>query len=105
MRPNLPEAIITVPNDYGPAEAKSSVAVEDTIELFVNKLHTAAILATPEMLKELAIGYLICEGIVKTRERASSGSLVGPNRNRATIKININSDVPIIKVIYFCFVL
>ncbi len=42
-----------------------SVAVEDTIELFVNKLHVAAILATPEMLKELALGYLICEGIVQ----------------------------------------
>lgn len=42
-----------------------SVAVEDTIELFVNRLHVAAILATPEMLKELALGYLICEGIVR----------------------------------------
>lgn len=42
-----------------------SVAVEDTIELFVNDLYIAAILATPQMLKELAVGYLICEGIVK----------------------------------------
>ncbi|MBU4491835.1 MAG: formate dehydrogenase accessory sulfurtransferase FdhD [Euryarchaeota archaeon] len=45
-----------------------AVAVEDTIELFVNKLPIAAILATPEMLKELAIGYLICEGVVKTQD-------------------------------------
>ncbi len=48
-------------------EITYSVAVEDTIELFVNKLHMAAILATPEMLKELALGYLICEGIVKSQ--------------------------------------
>jgi FdhD protein len=41
------------------------VAVEDTIELFVNRVYLAAILATPEMLYELALGYLICEGIVK----------------------------------------
>ncbi len=41
------------------------VAVEDTIELFVNDISIASILATPEMQKELAYGYLICEGIVK----------------------------------------
>jgi FdhD protein len=45
-----------------------SVAVEDTIDLFVNRVHMAAILATPEMLEELALGYLICEGMVKSRE-------------------------------------
>ncbi|GFO96146.1 formate dehydrogenase family accessory proteinFdhD [groundwater metagenome] len=45
-----------------------SVAVEDTIDLFVNRVHMAAILATPEMLDELAFGYLICEGIVKSRK-------------------------------------
>lgn len=49
-------------------EITYSVAVENTIDLFVNKLHMAAILATPEMLKELSIGYLICEGVVKTQD-------------------------------------
>lgn len=44
------------------------VAVEDTIDLFVNRVHLAAILATPEMFDELALGYLICEGIVKSRK-------------------------------------
>jgi FdhD protein len=43
------------------------VAIEDTIDLFVNRVHMSAILATPEMLNELALGYLICEGIVKSR--------------------------------------
>lgn len=46
-------------------EVSYPVAVEDTIDLFVNRVHTASILATPEMLKELALGYIICEGIVK----------------------------------------
>jgi len=49
-------------------EITYSVAVEDTIELFINNIHIAAILATPEMLEELALGYLICEGIVKNRD-------------------------------------
>jgi len=41
------------------------VAVENTIELFINNILIASILATPEMLQELAVGYLICEGLVK----------------------------------------
>jgi len=49
-----------------PHSVSYSVAVEDTIDLFVNRVHMAAILATPEMLGELALGYLICEGIVKS---------------------------------------
>lgn len=47
-------------------EKECTVAIEDTIEFFVNKVPVAAILATPRMLRELAFGYLICEGIVKT---------------------------------------
>ncbi|MFA4936538.1 MAG: formate dehydrogenase accessory sulfurtransferase FdhD [Candidatus Methanoperedens sp.] len=58
-------------------EISYSVAVEDTIELFVNKLHMAAILATPEMLKELALGYLICEGIVKSQDEIKEFNLDG----------------------------
>ena len=54
--------------DSVPLEMTYSVAVEDTIDLFVNRIHMAAILATPEMLKELAFGYLICEGVVKNKD-------------------------------------
>ncbi|VVB86774.1 Protein FdhD [uncultured archaeon] len=53
--------------DWISHEITYSVAVEDTIDLFINNIHIAAILATPEMLEELALGYLICEGIVKNR--------------------------------------
>jgi FdhD protein len=49
-------------------EKNYTVAVEGTIELFVNKTPIASILATPEMLKELAIGYLICEGLVRNAD-------------------------------------
>ncbi len=54
--------------DEGQRTVSYPVAVEDTIDLFVNRVHMAAILATPEMLDELALGYLICEGIVKFRQ-------------------------------------
>ena len=49
-------------------EKNYTVAVEGTIELFLNKTPIASILATPEMLKELAIGYLICEGLVNNAD-------------------------------------
>ncbi len=52
--------------DSTTSEITYSAAVEDTIELFVNRFHMASILATPEMLKELALGYAVCEGIVKS---------------------------------------
>lgn len=58
-------------------EAIYSVAVEDTIELFINRMHMAAILATPEMLKELVLGYLICEGVVKTQDEIKEFHIEG----------------------------
>ena len=40
------------------------VAVEDSITLFVNDVRIATLIASPDMLKELCIGYLISEGVV-----------------------------------------
>lgn len=63
------------------------VAVEDTIELFVNKVPIAAILATPEMLEELALGYVICEGVVRAKEEIKNYQIKGK-----TIYIEIEPD-------------
>ncbi len=54
-----------------------TVAVEDTIELYVNGILVASILATPEMLKELGIGYLICEGLVEGPEKVKEFRING----------------------------
>ncbi|HYA32978.1 MAG TPA: formate dehydrogenase accessory sulfurtransferase FdhD [Candidatus Bathyarchaeia archaeon] len=40
------------------------VAVEDSLTLFVNDVRIATLVASPEQLKELTIGYLISEGVV-----------------------------------------
>lgn len=53
------------------------VAVEDTIELFVNRFPVASILATPEMIEELVLGYIICEGIVKEKGEIKSYRIEG----------------------------
>jgi len=62
-----------------------TVAVENTIELFINKIPIASILSTPEMLKELAIGYLICEGLVKKPDSIRNFKIEG-NRIYAGIE-------------------
>ncbi|MBE0523297.1 MAG: formate dehydrogenase accessory sulfurtransferase FdhD [Methanosarcinales archaeon] len=54
-------------SDSGALESKFIAAIEETIELYVNNKRIASILATPEQLKQLAVGYLVCEGIVRTR--------------------------------------
>ncbi|HYA61543.1 MAG TPA: formate dehydrogenase accessory sulfurtransferase FdhD [Candidatus Acidoferrum sp.] len=40
------------------------VAVEDTITLFLNDIRIATLVASPDMLRELCIGYLLSEGVV-----------------------------------------
>lgn len=70
--------------DNGQRLTSFAVAVEDTIDLFVNSVHMAAILATPEMLNELALGYLICEGMVKSREEINDIHIDGK-----TIRVEI----------------
>jgi FdhD protein len=40
------------------------VAVEDSLTLFVNDIRIATLIASPEDLKELCVGYLMSEGVV-----------------------------------------
>jgi len=47
------------------AERLCHAACEESLELFLNRQRVASILATPEMLEELALGYLVCEGAVE----------------------------------------
>jgi FdhD protein len=42
----------------------SLIAAEDAIALFVNDAKIASLTATPNMLRELAVGHLICEGMI-----------------------------------------
>ncbi|CAD6494287.1 MAG: Protein FdhD [Candidatus Argoarchaeum ethanivorans] len=49
-------------------EVEVSVACEKAVELFVNNKHLVSILATPNLLEELALGFLVCEGVVNSPE-------------------------------------
>ncbi len=53
------------------------VAVEESYDLVVNGMRTASIMSSPSDLKELAYGYLVSEGIVKSSDQIVSVKVRG----------------------------
>jgi FdhD protein len=63
------------------------VAEEVPLHLFVNSTFWATILCTPTNLKELAIGHLLSEGIVKSIDEIEEVTLK-EKENTCTVKLN-----------------
>jgi FdhD protein len=57
-----------------------TAAVEETVELYVNNVWIASILTSPGKLEQLAIGYLVCEGIVSAPPNILDVMIGGKNR-------------------------
>jgi len=49
-------------------QRKDWVAEENPIHIFLNQTHYVTILCSPSQLKELAIGHLLSEGVVKSMD-------------------------------------
>jgi FdhD protein len=64
------------------------VAVEDSITLFVNDTRIATLIASPEMLRELCVGYLITEGVVSSFEEIQD---VNINETKREAYVTISS--------------
>ena len=67
-------------NDSMVVDMMASIAVEASIDLFVNDTKVATILATPENLLELGTGYLVSEGLLRDMDdllelHSDSGSI------------------------------
>ncbi len=60
--------VTTVNKDGSVFSSERTVAKEGSIELSVNGTRAASILASPTCVRELAVGYAICEGIVGSDE-------------------------------------
>ncbi|HJH31914.1 MAG TPA: formate dehydrogenase accessory sulfurtransferase FdhD [Methanosarcinaceae archaeon] len=60
--------VTTVHKDGTVHYLERTVVKEGTIELLINGTHAASILASPACVRELAVGYAICEGIVDSNE-------------------------------------
>ncbi len=68
----------------GKEPAKDPVIVETTIDLLVNGTRLSSIVTTPEMHKELVVGYLITEGAVRSRNDIQG---IEENGSKVDVKI------------------
>ena len=55
------------------------VIVEERFDLFVNNVHITTFFASPKELKELAIGFLVCEGFIETNTIIDNIEMDGNN--------------------------
>jgi len=68
------------------------VAEEKLFHIFLNKTHYATIFCTPSNLKELAIGHILSEGIVKSLEEIKDIHLKEANVCHVKLKPNIDLE-------------
>jgi len=68
------------------------VAEEKPLHIFLNKTHYATIFCSPSNLKELAIGHLLSEGIVKSVEEIEEIRLKQGGACFVTLKPNIDLE-------------
>ncbi len=63
-----------------------TIAIEYPLTLILNNEELATTLCTPHQLKELAIGFLASEGLIKTRDDIKKIQL---NEKRGSVKVNL----------------
>jgi len=73
-------------NENNPSRIKSNVALEVPIRLTINKSELITLLCTPTHLSELAVGYLLDEGIIDRIEQIRKVSIDG-------IEIAVEADI------------
>jgi FdhD protein len=71
---------------------KDYVAEEEPLQLFVNSNFWATILCTPSNLKELAIGHLLSEGIVKSVNEIEE---ILAKEKENTCKVKLKPDIKV----------
>ena len=68
------------------------VAEEKPLHIFLNQTHYATILCLPTMLKELAVGNLLSEGVLKTTEEIREIRLEKGGKCRVRLKPGVNVE-------------
>jgi len=63
------------PRGYSMSEEE--VAVEASIRIHIDNRHIATLMASPTMLRELAVGYIFSEGILKNRDAMENITVEG----------------------------
>jgi len=70
---------------------KDYVAEEKSLHIFLNKNHYAIIFCSPENLKELVVGHLLSEGILRSEEEIEKIS-IEENVYKVKFKQNVDLD-------------
>jgi FdhD protein len=71
---------------------KDYVAEEKPLHIFLNRTYYVTIFCSPSNLKELAVGHLLSEGIVKSVEEIDEISFKGEGVCRVKLKANIDLE-------------
>lgn len=82
--------VVRVDRDMA-GEADAEVCVEDSINLLVNGIKVASLTITLADLEPFALGYLICEGLVRSPEEVKKIEVEYPNIN-VTVDTFNNDD-------------
>ncbi|MCK4938199.1 MAG: formate dehydrogenase accessory sulfurtransferase FdhD [Methanosarcinales archaeon] len=77
----------------GQQQSSFTAAIEETFDLYVNNARIASILASPAQLEQLAVGYLVCEGIVRAPSDITGVNIDNQNRIFSTIIGNADFDL------------
>ena len=84
---------------------KDLVAEETPLHIFLNQTHYVTILCTPSQLKELAVGHLLSEGLLKSTEEirevrfGSGGKCIVRLKPRVSIEKQISMAQPFARLI------
>jgi len=73
-------------------QKKDYIAEEAPLHILLNEIHYATILCTPSQLKELVIGHLISEGILKTVDEIREISLETNGKCQVKLKPDIATE-------------
>lgn len=68
------------------------VAEEEPLHVFLNRIHYATIFCSPSNLKELAIGHLLTEGIVKLVEEIENVRLKNEGVCQVRLKLGVDLE-------------
>ncbi len=77
----------------GAVETKQDMVAEETpLHIFLNQTHYATILCLPTQLKELAVGYLLSEGVIKAVNEIQEIRINKQGKCQVRLKREINLE-------------
>jgi FdhD protein len=80
-------------NAKGFRKSTFTAAVEATIRLYINNKPVSSILASPAQLEQLAVGYLVCEGIIKDTSDIKDITISNSSLDSIEIRSVINNNI------------